>query len=69
MGSEDWRHADLAAELVERREDLWQAHTGSRVVLVRVPPGWGRSSTVLDRFAAQTRWMQAMQAMQARCPM
>ena len=51
MGGEDWRHADLAAELVEWWEDLWQAHTGSRVVLVRVPPGWGRSSTVLDRFA------------------
>jgi ATP/maltotriose-dependent transcriptional regulator MalT len=33
-------------------EDLWQAGTGSRVVLVCVPAGWGRS-TVLDRFQAE----------------
>jgi hypothetical protein len=53
-GGEDWRHADLAAELAEWGEDLWQARTGSRVALMRVPPGWGRrssSSTGLDRFA------------------
>jgi hypothetical protein len=31
---------------------LWQAHTGSRVVLVPVPAGWGRS-TVLARLAAR----------------
>ena len=44
------RHADLATELGEWWEDLWRAHTGSRVVLVQVPAGWGRS-TILDRFA------------------
>jgi tetratricopeptide (TPR) repeat protein len=49
MWGEDWRHAELAAELTEWWEDLWQAHTGSQVVLVAVPTGWGRS-TVLDRF-------------------
>ena len=31
---------------------MWQRHTGSRVVLVKVPSGWGRT-TVLDRFQAQ----------------
>src|SRR5690242_19392909 len=46
------RHAELAAELDEWWENLWQAHTGSQVVLVTMPPGWGRS-TVLDRFAAR----------------
>jgi tetratricopeptide (TPR) repeat protein len=45
------RHAELAAELTEWWEDLWQVPTGSRVVLVPVPAGWGRS-TILDRFAA-----------------
>jgi tetratricopeptide (TPR) repeat protein len=50
MGGESSRHAELAGELVEWWEDLWQAHTGSRVVLVAVPPGWGRT-TVLDRLA------------------
>ena len=50
MGGGSGRHAELAGELVEWWEDLWQAHTGSRVVLVAVPPGWGRT-TVLDRFA------------------
>jgi tetratricopeptide (TPR) repeat protein len=50
MGGESGRHAELAGELVEWWEDLCQAHTGSRVVLVAVPPGWGRT-TVLDRLA------------------
>ena len=45
------RHAELAGELVEWWEDLWQRGMTSRVVLVAVPPGWGRS-TVLDQFAA-----------------
>jgi hypothetical protein len=40
------------AELTEWQEDLWQRHTGSRVVLVQVPAGWGRT-TVLDQFEAQ----------------
>ena len=34
-------HAALMAELAEWWEDLWQARTGSRVLLVKVPPGWG----------------------------
>jgi hypothetical protein len=50
MGGKPGRHAELVAELAEWWEDLWQAHTGSRVVLVPVPAGWGRS-TVLNRFA------------------
>jgi Tetratricopeptide repeat len=43
------RHAGLTGELVEWWEDLWQRGMTSRVVLVAVPPGWGRT-TVLDRF-------------------
>jgi tetratricopeptide (TPR) repeat protein len=38
-------------ELTEWRENLGQGGIGSQVVLVAVPPGWGRS-TVLDEFAA-----------------
>src|SRR5262245_19688447 len=44
------RHAELAEELVEWWEDLWQRGMTSRVVLVAVPPGWVRT-TVLDRLA------------------
>jgi Tetratricopeptide repeat len=43
------RHAGLTGELVEWWEELWQRGMTSRVVLVPVPPGWGRT-TVLDRF-------------------
>jgi hypothetical protein len=50
MQEGEGRHADLATELGEWWEDLWRAHTGSRVVLVQVPAGWGRSK-VLDGFA------------------
>jgi tetratricopeptide (TPR) repeat protein len=46
------RHGPLLAELAEWQEDLWLRHTGSRVVLVQVPSGWGRT-TVLDRFHSQ----------------
>ena len=46
------RHAALVAELAEWAEDLWQVCTGSRVVLVKVPSGWGRT-TVLERFQAE----------------
>jgi hypothetical protein len=46
------RQAELAVELSEWWEDLWQRHTGSRVVMVRVPPGWGRT-TALNQFAAK----------------
>lgn len=45
------QHADLAAELSECWEDLRQRRVGSRIVLVKVPNGWGRS-TVLDHFEA-----------------
>jgi tetratricopeptide (TPR) repeat protein len=51
MGAGPERHAELATELAEWWEDLWQAHTGSQVVLVSVPDGWGRT-TVLNRFEA-----------------
>jgi len=44
------RQAKLAGELVEWWEDLWQRGTTSRVVLVAVPPGWGRT-TVLHQLA------------------
>ena len=50
MRSGSGRHAELAGELVEWWEDLWQRGMTSRVVLVAVPPGWGRT-TVLDRLA------------------
>jgi hypothetical protein len=50
MGGGSSRHAELARELVEWWKDLWQHGTTSRVVLVAVPPGWGRT-TVLDRLA------------------
>jgi tetratricopeptide (TPR) repeat protein len=50
MGGGSGRHAELAGELVEWWEDLWQRGMTSRVVLAAVPPGWGRT-TVLDRLA------------------
>jgi AAA ATPase domain len=43
------RHDELAGELVEWWQDLWQRGMTSRVVLVAVPPGWGRT-TVLDHL-------------------
>jgi hypothetical protein len=48
LGAE--RHRGVAAELVEWWEDL-AGGIDSRVVLVAVPPGWGRSA-VLREFAA-----------------
>jgi hypothetical protein len=45
------RHAELAGELVEWWEDLCELGTGSRVVLVAVPSGWGRTAA-LDHLAA-----------------
>ena len=50
MNSRSSRHAELAGELVEWLEDLWQRGMTSRVVLVAVPPRWGRT-TVLDQLA------------------
>jgi tetratricopeptide (TPR) repeat protein len=50
MGGVSGRHAELARELVEWWEDLWQRGMTSRVVLVAAPPRWGRT-TVLDRLA------------------
>src|ERR1039458_10206161 len=47
------RHAAVAGELVEWWEDVCLRGIGSRVVLVAVPPGWGRS-TVLDHLAEVT---------------
>jgi hypothetical protein len=49
MGGGSRRHAELAGELVEWWEDPWQRGMTSRVVLVAVPPGWGRT-TVLKRL-------------------
>jgi len=43
------QHVELAGELVEWWEDLWQRGIASRVVLVAVPPGWGRTA-VLDQL-------------------
>ena len=45
------RHRAVAGELAEWLEDLAGRGIGSRVVLVAVPPGWGRSA-VLRQFAA-----------------
>src|SRR5919109_1682707 len=38
------RHAELADELAEWQNDVSQGGIGPRVVLVAVPPGWGRST-------------------------
>ena len=46
------RQAGLLAELIEWQEDLWWRRTGSRIVLVNVPVGWGRT-TALNRFQAE----------------
>jgi hypothetical protein len=51
MGTGVGRHAELAGELIEWWEDLCERRITSRVVLVEVPPGWGRS-TALDHLAA-----------------
>src|SRR5216684_3834146 len=50
MSGESGRHEAVARELAEWWEDLCGG-TGSRVVLLAVPPAWGRSA-VLDRFRA-----------------
>jgi hypothetical protein len=42
-------HDQVAEELAKWWQNLWDEHTGSRVVLVAVPPGWGRT-TLLERF-------------------
>jgi tetratricopeptide (TPR) repeat protein len=44
------RQEAAAGELREWWEDLWQRGIGSQVVLLKVPPGWGRYR-VLDRVA------------------
>src|ERR1022692_100853 len=51
MSGEPGRHAAVAGELTEWWEDLCQQGIGSRVVLLAVPPAWGRT-TVLRRFRA-----------------
>jgi hypothetical protein len=45
------RHRAAAEELVEWWEDLCERGIGSQVVLLAVPPGWGRSA-VLEEFRA-----------------
>jgi hypothetical protein len=53
MASQSSRHQAVISELNERRQDLAQREIGSQVVLLAVPPGWGRS-TVLAGFAADS---------------
>jgi hypothetical protein len=48
------RHQVVAEELAEWREDLAGRGIGSRVVLVAVPAGWGRSA-VLQQFTEVAR--------------
>ena len=43
------RQAEVLEELEEWREDVRERGIGSRVVLLAVPEGWGRSA-VLARF-------------------
>ena len=43
------RQAEVLEELEEWREDVRERGIGSRVVLLAVPTGWGRSA-VLARF-------------------
>ena len=45
------RHVALSVELAEWLEDVSEGGIGSRVVLVAVPAGWGRSA-VFRQFAA-----------------
>ena len=45
------RHRAAAEELAEWWEDLCERGIGSQVVLLAVPPGWGRSA-VLEKFRA-----------------
>ena len=61
------RHDELAGELVEWWEDLWQRGMTSRVVLVAVPPGWGRT-TVLDHLTEAAAADDAPVTLIARIP-
>ena len=51
MGVQSSRHEAVLKELIEWREDICEAGTSSRVVLVEVPSGWG-ATTVLREFSA-----------------
>ena len=51
MALRSGRHLAVLGELTEWWQDLWQRGIGSQVVLVCVPPGWGRSA-VLEEFGA-----------------
>ncbi len=51
MSLRSGRHLAVLGELTEWWEDLWQRGIGSQVVVVPVPPGWGRSA-VLGEFRA-----------------
>jgi hypothetical protein len=59
------RHEEVPGELVEWWEDLCQRGMTSRVVLVAVPRGWGRT-TVLDRLAAAVSADEAPVTLTAR---
>jgi tetratricopeptide (TPR) repeat protein len=51
MEGQSSRHQAVLEELIEWREDIGEGVIDSRVVLLKVPPGWG-ATTVLGEFAA-----------------
>jgi hypothetical protein len=57
MSGESGRHEAVAGELAEWWEDLCGG-TGWRVVLLAVPPAWGRSA-VLSRFRGEVEDLDA----------
>jgi hypothetical protein len=65
MTGESSEHEALTEELIELWEGLWQENAPSGVVLVAVPPGWGRT-TVLDRLAAAASADEAPVTLMAR---
>jgi len=60
MSGESGRHEAVAGELAEWWEDLCGG-IGSRVVLLAVPPAWGRSA-VLDKFRADDHGIPYLRA-------
>ncbi len=59
------RHEAAARELAQWWEGVRQGGTGSRAVLLAVPPGWGRS-TVLDQLAGAINRVDAPAALVVR---
>ena len=52
MGGVSQGHQAVLEELCEWWTDLCMRGIRSRTVLVEVPPGWGRTTFLLDQFAA-----------------